>query len=184
MKSGKKNIAIAAVIVLAIIGIAYYVKTAGSNGPMTRYDWDGTPVSFRADLRQAQNVSAYPDEKSIYNEIWNPGVYRVKIAYVSTENVSSENGMLAAEAFEVRFKLDLAYKKHNWENEFSTLESKSFDNLSSANDTMIVAIYRPSQSDRTGVELNGNIVSIKGTTQQDLDLATMKFLMIAMNITV
>ena len=92
--------------------------------------------------------------------------------------------MLAAEAFEVRFKLDLAYKKHNWENEFFTLESESFDNLSSANDTMIVAIYRPSQSDRTGVELNGNIVSIKGTTQQDLDLATMKFLMIAMNITV
>ncbi len=180
MKLNKNLVIFAAIAVIAIIGISYYT----SGRPITRYDWDGTEIVFRDDLRLAKNVSVYPDENSVYSWIWHPDVYRVKIAYVPTEESSADNGALATNMFEIRFKLDLAYGRQQWGNEFSTLELKSFENLSSANDTLIIALVRPSLSDKNGIEQNGNIVYIKGMTQKDLDLATMKFLMIAMNITV
>lgn len=172
---------VAFVLVAVLVGVVYY--KASSPREIKQYDFYGTEFVFRDDLLKAKNISIYPDEVSLFKEVWNPDVYRVKLVYVPTKEPSAENGMLAANIFELRFKLDLAYNKFEWGNEFTTSELETFENISYANDTLVIALVRPSLADRTAVELHDNIVYIKGMTAEDLDRATIRFLMAAMNIT-
>lgn len=177
-----------ALIIIAGISVFVYNKFFDKNltEETTRYDFFGTELVFRHDLRTAQNISVYPDEGSILNKVWSPDITKLNIVYVPTVNASEENGALTVNIFEIRFKLDVAYRNpnFNWINEFASEELQSFENISISDDTLVIALYRPSQSDRTAVELDGNVVSIKGTTPLELDLATIKFLMSALNITV
>jgi len=186
MKLDKKRLSYMLIIILilaGVVGFAYYQNTPKE---ITRYNFYGTDLQFRTDLRSANSVSVYPDKESILNKVWDPEITRIHIVYVVTSNTSEENSLIALNAFEVRYKLDVAYQnpKFNWVNEFTSEELQSFENISQANNTLVIALVIPSLSDKTAVEMDGNIVYIKGQTARDFDLATIKFLMSALNITV
>ncbi len=174
----------ALVMILAGIGAAVYYQTLPKE--VTRYDFHGTELVFRKDLRLAQNISVYPDEKSILNKVWDPEITRVDIAYILTPEPSEQNSMIALSLFEVRFKLDVAYRNpnFNWANEFTSTKLESLENINQTNDTLVIALVGPSFSDRTVVEMEGNVIYIKGKTAEEFDLATIKFLMSALNVTV
>lgn len=174
----------AGIVILVVTGGIIYFRTQSSYKALTRYKFQSIELEFRDDMRLAQNIPVYPDEKSILNKVWDPNITNINIVYVPTAESSDENSMLSLSIVEIRFKLDLAYREFNWANEFSHSELTSYDNISSNNDTLVIALVRPSLSDRTAVELNDNTVYIKGVTGKDLDLATIKFLMSALNITV
>lgn len=169
-------------IAIGVTGTYYYFSTPK---PLIRYDFYGTEFVFRDDLRLAQNISAYPDEESILNKIWDPDITRIDIAFVLTPEPSEENSMIALNLFEIRFKLDTAYRnpRFNWMNEFTSTQLQSFDDINQSDDTLVIALVRPSLSDRTAVEMDGNVVYIKGSTPREFDLATIKFLISALNIT-
>ena len=171
-------------ITLAGTGGLLYHQTLPKE--ITRYNFYGTELQFRADLGSANNVSVYPDKESILNKVWDPEITRIHIVYVLTSNTSEENSLIALNAFEVRYKLDVAYNnpKFNWANGFTSEELQSFENISQANNTLVIVLVLPSLSDKTAVEMDGDIVYIKGQTARDFDLATIKFLMSALNITV
>lgn len=172
----------ALIIILVGIGAVVYYQTLPKE--IIRYDFHGTEFVFRKDLRLAQSIPVYPDEKSILNKVWDPDITKIDIAYVPSAEPSDENGMVAVNAFEVRFKLDTAYRNpnFNWINEFTSTELNSFDGINQTNDTLVIALVHPSLADKTGVELDGNVVYIKGKTPEEFDLATIKFLMSALNI--
>ena len=172
------------IIIFTIIGGAIYYQNRNSQKEITRYKFYGTEFQFRNDLRAAQTISLYPDYKSILDKVWDPNITKINIAYIPTAESSTENSMLSLSVIEIRFKLDIAYHEFNWANEFTGTELKSFDDINSTNDTLTIALVRPSLSDKTGVELHGNIVYIKGKTEKEFDLATTKFLMAALNITI
>lgn len=184
MKIGKRQLSFILVLIVAVAGMAAFVYYQNIPREIIRYNFYGAELVFRDDLRNAKNVTAYPDEESILNKVWDPEITKINIVYVPTPEPSVENSMLSVNAFEVRFKLDIAYRQLNWINEFDSAELKSFENISYPNDTLVIALVRPSLADSTAVELGDNIVYIKGKTSEDLTRATIKFLMVAMNITV
>lgn len=167
-------------------GVAWIYSFLSVPKPITRYVFFGTELQFRDDLRIAQNISVHPDEKSILYKVWDPQITKVKIAYIPTQEPSDENSLLALNIFEIRFKLDVAYRNpnFNWINEFTSIELSSFDDINQTNDTLVIVLVRPSLADKTVVEMDGNVIYIKGQTAEDLDKATIKFLMSALNITV
>ena len=166
-----------AVVVVAVI-VAY--NFLGSDKPVTRYTFQGTELSFRDDLRLAKNVSVFPSEEAILYTIWNPNIQNITIAYMN----STDNQFTAVNAFEVAFKLNVAYGQFSWFVNFVGKEVESFDNLNASDENMVIVLVPPSLADDTAVELDRNVVYIKGKTQQEFDLATMKFIMAALNITV
>ena len=185
MKIGKRQFSLILVLLvgIGIAGFAYYQSLPKE---ITRYNFYGTELEFRNDLRAAENVSVYPDKESVLHKVWDPDISKVNIVYVPTANSSDENSIIALNTFEIRFKLDVAYRNpnFNWINEFTSTELKSFDDIEQRNDTLVIAIVRPSLADETAVELDGHVVYVKGKSPEDLDLATIKFLMVALNITV
>lgn len=170
-------------IAVGVTWVYYYLSTPK---PVIRYNFHGTEFVFRDDLRLAQNISVYPDEESILNKVWDPNITKINIAYVPTEGPSDENSLIALNVFEIRFKLDVAYRNpnFNWINEFTSTELSSLDEIIQTNDTLVIALVIPSLSDETTVRLDGNVVYIEGKTLEEFDLATIKFLMSALNITV
>ncbi|MEM5807648.1 MAG: hypothetical protein QW818_00780 [Candidatus Aenigmatarchaeota archaeon] len=183
MKLNKKQKFILIVIVslVAVFGstglITYYIT---SPKPITKYNFYGAELKFRHDLREAKNISVYPDEETILNAIWNPDIINVSIAYVN----SSDNSIVAVNAFEITFKLGVGYSRFNWFINFVPMEVESFENLKGSKENLIIALIPPSQSKETKVKLEDNVIYITGKTNKELDLATMKFLMSALNITV
>ncbi len=186
MKLDKKQLSYILIIILIFAGVGGFVYYQTLPKEIIRYNFFGTELEFRNDLRVADNVSVYPDEESILNKVWDPDITMINIVYVLTSESSDENSMIALNAFEIRYKLDVAYKnpKFNWINEFTSTQLDSFENITQKNDTLAIALVIPSLSDETSVRLDGNVVYIEGKTLEDLDLATIKFLMSALNITI
>lgn len=185
--SRKQKFALIVVFSVAVaVGVTWVYYYFSTPKPLIRYDFYGTEFVFRDDLRMAQNIPAYPDEESILQKVWNHDITKVNIAYVPTAEPSEENSLTALNLFEIRFKLDVAYRNpnFNWINEFASTELQSLDDIKQSYDTLTIVLVRPSLSDRTAVEMDGNTVYIKGITPKEFDLATIKFLMSALNITV
>lgn len=181
---GKKQLFSLIILILILAGIGGLIYYQTLPKEFKRYNFYGVELEFRSDLRNAKNISVYPDEQSILHKVWDPDIYKINIVYVPTKEPSDENSVLGVNAFEIRYKLDVAYRQFNWINEFTRTELESFENITYTNDTLVIALIRPSLADETAVELNENVIYIKGKTPEEFDRATIKFLMVALNITV
>lgn len=181
MKFGKKQLSLLslAIVVVAVVGIIYF-NSINSEKPVTRYKFQGVELSFRDDLRLAKNISVYPNEESVLNTIWDPDIQRITIAFMNT----TDNQFTAVNAFEITYKLNIGYGQFNWLVGFEGKEVDSFESLNGSKENPIIVLLPPSLSNETSVELNDNIAYIKGKTQKEFDLATMKFIMSALNITI
>ncbi len=168
-----------AAIMIVVFASLMYLKQRDS--PMTHYDLYGSQITFRQDLREAQNISIYPDEQSIFDAAWNPDLERVKIVFPFAENSS----IIKADAFEIAFKLGLMYNKQGWYVVFDSALIESYDDLRTTNSSLTIALIPPKVANETKVMIgNKGVVYISGTTDKDFDLATMRFLMAALKITV
>ena len=170
----------ALVVVIGVIAGIYYFTQSSESKPITKYKFQGNELSFRDDLRLAKNISVYPDEQAILNKIWSPEIQNITIVYKDT----SDNQFTTVNAFEITFKLRVAYGQFSWDINFDGKEVESFDNLNGSVENLIVALIPPSLATDTGVEMKDHVVYIKGKTQKEFDLATIKFIMAALNITI
>ncbi|MBI2084015.1 MAG: hypothetical protein HYT70_00120 [Candidatus Aenigmarchaeota archaeon] len=164
------------VAIIAAAGIFYYQQTT----PITSYTFYGQDITFRDDLRSSDAVPIYPDREAVLNTMWNPDIQDVTIVYVN----STDNGIVAVNSFEIAYKLRIAYLTFNWNVPVYGMEVDSFENLTGSNENLIIVLVPPSMADETSVEMHDGAVYIKGKTSQELDRATIKFLMASMNITV
>jgi hypothetical protein len=175
------------VILIIVIGIAcvyiiyhFYPKSTTT----TSYNFFGITIPFRTDLYKANNISVYPDNDTVYNMMWGQQLENITIVWVN----SSENNMVAVEAFEITYKMNLAYKHIGNLNGvtinvmFNHMVVDSYDNLTATENNPIIALVPPMFSNETAVRAENNVIYIKGKTFGEFDLATVKFLMVALAI--
>jgi hypothetical protein len=161
-------------IVLLSIFLWYYF----SQRPIYTINYGGIILNFRADLREANKVPVYPNESLIHEILWDPEIKNVTIVFMNTTDVS----LTAIQAFEIAYKLTIAYKMHNYFVTISAKEVNSFENLSASKENPFIALAPPSISNETLIETENNVIFIKAKTNKEFDLAAVKLMIIALEI--
>lgn len=170
----KSSVFFLVLLLLSVTGVIIYLIFTQ---PLKTYDFYGTKLGFRSDLKQASKIPLYPNDTVIHDILWNQELENLTIVFVN----SSENSLVLVEAFEITYKLSLAYNQFDFPVSINAKEVESYDSLN-ATDYPLIALIPPSLADETAVRLEDNIIYIKGMTKEDFDLATVKFLMIVLGI--
>ena len=174
-------IAIVAVLAGSILVYQYVVPK-----PMTSWELDGQILNFRADLKEANKVPVYPGEAQLYLDTMHTLVKNVTIAFKD----AGEYGYYATEAFEITYKMKLAYIKlfgSDISNTsrvpvFNVEEVDQYANLPGKIQNPIIALVHPTFANETAVRNEGHVTYISGKTYEELDLAVTKFLMVILGI--
>jgi uncharacterized protein YpmB len=167
--------AIAFIIFFAVLIYEIWPK------PIYSISYDGGILTFRADLKEANKVPVYPSEEILYQTLINPSVENVTIVFVPVEG---ENAIYVVNAFEIVSKLYPAYQKIGVKPKFNGINLTSYENVElygKIQNPYIVLIH-PRFANETSVRLKDHTVFISGKSNQELDKATVKFLMVALKI--
>ena len=152
--------------------------------PLTIYNFYGINIPFRADLYKANDIPLYPNNETINNMLWNLYIENLTIVWIN----SSDNSKVGVEGAEIALKMGLAYAHMSRVSGiplsigFNGEEINSYENLSSTPNNIIIALIPPILSNETVVNAVDNVIYIKGKTFEEFDLATIKFLMVALGI--
>ena len=149
--------------------------------PITSVQYGNYILNFRADLREASKVPVYPAEDALYREMMHGLVQNVTIAFKPT---NGDDALYAVEAFEITYKLRLGYTVRDFNVGFNSMAVNSYENLPGKIQNPIIAIVHPVYANETSVRVDGHVVTIKGKTPGELDLAVSKFLMASLGIEV
>jgi len=161
------------IIVALSLSLYFYLSK-----PLVYWNYKGTLLKFRTDLREAKKVYVYPNETSIGYLLWKSEPKNIIIVFKNTNDIK----LTGVEAFEIAYKLQLAYLKENTNVKISAEEVKSFENL--PHNSTFIALLPPSISNETSVKVKDNIIFISGKTQKEFDLAVVKFLIVFLGIEV
>jgi hypothetical protein len=176
-------------LVVIVAAVTILIYKFHESTPLTTYTYYvhdnygnryGIPMVFRADLRKASNVSIYPDASTVYNIIWNENTKNITIAFVN----SSDNGLVATDAFEIAYKLGMIFKVYNMTTNFTANVISSYDNITANESYPVIVLIPPSMTNNTSVLAANNVIYIQGNTTEEFDLATIKFLMSVLDIKV
>ncbi len=173
---------------LSILIIAVYLADTYAPKPVYSYDYFGIPLNFRADLREASKVQIYPSETIIYYELRGGLAKNITIVFLPVEG---DNGIYSANGYEVAYKLGLLFNLLGKNVTINAMNVTSYDNLPGKIQHPIIALVHPKYSTETSVSLVGHVIRISGlpsndarTPYRNLDLATVKFLMVILGIEV
>lgn len=186
-----KNVAIVAGVAIAIV--AAYVVYAMYFRPITVIDYKGTTVGFRADLREAAKVPVYPGAEEVNRDTVHQLVKNITIAFKDAG--PTENAYVEVEVLELYYKMRLAYQfsfgsvDPETGQMYSTLlptfnvqNVSTYENLPGKIQNPIIALVPPTYANETAVRNYGHVTYISGLTKKDLDLATVRFLMVELGI--
>jgi len=189
-RARKVAIALAVVALLASAAYVYYRFFQ----PITMIDYKGTVLAFRTDLREAAKVPVYPGESELYRDTMHQLVQNVTIVFKDAG--SDGNPYYIVEEVEIVNKMKLAYMLTFGTTDpntgevtpamspgFDAMEVGSYENLPGKIQNPIIAIVHPKFANETSVRNDGHVTFISGTDLHQLDLATVKFLMVELGIT-
>ncbi|MGC8812446.1 MAG: hypothetical protein ACP5O8_02555 [Candidatus Aenigmatarchaeota archaeon] len=169
-----KNLVIFLLLALIfILAIAYF--KISEYKPLTAINYEGFLLQFRADLREANKLEA--DKEAIEEILWDKNVKNITIIFTN----SSDLELVGVESFEIAYKLGLAYRIKGYDVEIKGKELSypfSFDSLPKPS----IVLIPPSLSDKTGIEVRNSSIIISGKNKEEFDLATVKFLIIALGL--
>jgi len=138
-------------------------------------------IGFRADLREAEKVPVYPSETALFNEINSQLIQNMTILFKPASE--SENPYYSLEEFEIIQKLTFLFKRIGISPGFKANITDSYENIFGKIQNPIIVLVHPKFANETSVTVTPNhVIYIKGKTNRDFDLATTKFLMVAMSI--
>lgn len=169
-----KNFLLALILIFVFVGIGIYYKLSEYQ-PLTSISYDNFVLQFRADLREANKLEA--DEEAIRNILWDRNIENVTIVFTN----SSDLELVGVESFEIAYKLGLAYRIKGYNVEIKGKEFDypfSFDYLPNPS----IVLIPPSLSNKTGIEVKNKMIIISGKDKQGFDLATVKFLIVALGL--
>jgi len=180
-------VTLAAIVALIYLLNMYWPK------PITTWNYNGNMLTFRDDLREAQKVKVSPDDATISNVFASIAVRNITIVYTESQDM----GYITVEAGELTYKLLTAYLEAGFSRynktmsfipmgfiEISSGMVDSYENLRGTADNPLIALVPPSAADETSVKLKDHVIYVEGKTLKDFDLATIKLLMIVMDIKV
>lgn len=174
------------IAVVSVLIILAYIAYNFLPKPVYKVDYNGNLLTFRADLREANKVPVYPNRVALYYELRGGLAQNVTIVFLPVEG---ENGIYSAEGFEITFKLGVLFKLLGKNVTFDSRNVSSYQYLPGKIQNPIIAIVPPRFSNETAVRLDGHVITISGLPNNDvnnpyknLDLATIKFLMVMLGI--
>ena len=184
IKLSRNVLMLAAVVAAVVVSVLLYEYIVPK--PITSWEYNGLILNFRSDLKEANKIPVYPGETQLYLDTMHPLVKNVTIAFKETE----ENGYYAAEAFEITYKMTLAYYNLFGSVISNTTRVPGFDvqtvdqyaHLPGKIQNPIIAIVHPDYANETAVRNEGHVTYISGKTYEELDLAVTKFLMVVLDI--
>ncbi|TAL46732.1 hypothetical protein EPN87_04470 [archaeon] len=177
VKISTKRIAFSiTIIIIAIAFYFFYPYIVYQLSPITSYDYYGTHLDFRSDLKEAQKVAVYPDESMIVSTVFAPFMTNLTISFQNT----SQNNLVGVEAYEVAYKMKTAYIALNRNINITS----HLGAVQGSESNPVVILVPPMLANETSVRVSGFTITISGKTQREFDLATDKFLMVAMGIKV
>ena len=171
--------AVSLLIILVYLAYVYLPR------PVYNADYYGIPLTFRADLNEADKVPVYPNEGYLYYELRGGLAKNITIAFVPIEG---GNDIYSAEGFEVTYKLSLMFSLLGMNVTINAMNVTNYANLPGKIQNPIIALVHPKFSNETAVRLDGHVIHISGlpsndvTPYRNLDLATVKFLMVVLGI--
>lgn len=148
--------------------------------PITTWDYDGTTLVFRVDLREADKVPVYPHETGVYLDTIHPLVENITIAFKPAGE--KENPYYQLAVIELVMKLKQIYDKNEIPVEFNAVPVESYENLPGKIQNPIIALVHPVYANETSVHNERHVTTISGETYHDFDLAVAKFLMVVLDI--
>ena len=173
-------IAVSILVIVAYLAYLYLPK------PVYKVDYNGIPLTFRADIFEAAKVPVYPAQSPVYYELRGGLADNLTIVFVPIEG---ENGIYSAEGFEITYKLGILFKKLGRNVMFDSRNVSSYLYLPGKIQNPIIAIVHPKFANETAIRLDGHVIYISGMPSNDpnnpyknLDLATVKFLLVILGI--
>lgn len=172
---------------LLVLFVYSYMRLAPE--PITVWNYKGQLVRFRDDLRKADKIPVYPGETQVYLDTIHPLVDNVTIAFKDAGE--GENGYYIVEEFEIITKMTLAYRNmlagypgKTMEDmpKFDAVHVEQYANLPGKIQNPIIALVHPKHANETAVRNEGHVTYISGKTYEEFDLATIKFLMIILDV--
>jgi hypothetical protein len=151
--------------------------------PITSWNYYGQILNFRADLREADEISVYPNENAIFLDLVHALAKNVTLTYKYINEPTSANSYYTVQMFQIVRNIIPAYE-HFWKfrPEFNFTEVDSYENLPGKIQNPIIAIVPPPYSNETAIKNEGHVTYLKAETYEDLDLVVTKLLMIALKI--
>jgi hypothetical protein len=169
-----RNLAIFLALFLIIIFVIVYFKISEYK-PLTTINYKGLVLQFRADLREANKIEA--DEEAIRKILWDKNIKNITIVFPN----SSDLELIGVESFEIAYKLRLAYLLEGYDVEIKGKDFSypfSFESLPKPS----IILIPPSLSNETFVKVEDSLIIISGKDEKDFDLATVKFLIVALGL--
>jgi hypothetical protein len=187
LKITKKRIISIVALLAVFVGLLYSLNYYNAHlKPITTLDYKGIPIGFRQDLREAIKVPLYPNDEYLRIGLIHPLVQNITIAFKDVNK--TEDPYYSLEGVEIVSKLKVAYGFVNpptYPN-FTAVEVTSYENLPGKIQIPIIALIHPEYANETSVrfDANAHVVYIQGKTHKDFDLATIRFLIAALDIQV
>jgi len=150
-------------------------------------EFAGLLLNFRANLDEAENISVYPDEKTLKDILLSDVVEEIGIAYIANE---TENAFYLAASYELAYKLTIINKYYF--NKVKPIDSISINISSDAFDIAmeekpIILLLGPSKTNVTAVTARNYVIMAEGgnfteinRTYTNLDLSVDKILLVLM----
>ncbi len=171
-----KKIFYVLIIVLLIFLLVYlysYFK------PVTSIIYKGQIFTFRDDIKAANRIKVYPDEKTIHDMFWNPNLENITIIFKPLEKGS---GYYMIESFELTYKLSAMYMLNGMKKNFNALQMSNYENITGSENVLKIVLVHPQLTNKTSVEGRDNVILIHAKDYRDFDLATIKTILVAMGI--
>ncbi|MCD6476866.1 MAG: hypothetical protein J7K26_01715 [Candidatus Aenigmarchaeota archaeon] len=173
---------------IALLGIILIIMISGCIGsPVTKYEFAGKTLNFRADLREAEKINVYPDEQTLWNMLMGPYVRIIHIGFYPND---TENPYYTVAAYELSYKLQYINDVYWGPNqvEIKPMILNSTKDLMLANEVEpIILMLGPSKANETSIRIDNYLITVSGKdfseidrTYTDLDLAVDKLLLVLM----
>jgi hypothetical protein len=163
-------------IFIGIFIITFFLYQAQK--PLYKAHINDVEVAFRADLKKAKKISIENEER-IKEILYGEELKEVNLVFVN----STQNVLVKVQIIEVAFKLTIAYNVFDKNVTIKPLNVTSYE-LSGNEEKVIIAFVPPIFATQTKVYEKNFVIYIEGKTPKDFDMATVRFLMTALNIEV
>ena len=167
------------IIILILIDYRLYLYFK----PLKSVYYKGIYYEFRRDVKDASKVPVYPSEEKLYEIFWNNSLRKITIAFKPLDGET--NAYYQAEAFELTYKLLSIYNSNpsfRGRINFNATPVEGYESLKSEEGELKLILLPPALTNKTYVEVKDNKVFISGKNFKDLDLATIKTILVVMNI--
>jgi hypothetical protein len=168
-------------IIIAILSVISIILVVSFRQKLTTaVYYRGKAYTFRQDVKAAEKIPVYPNDKTLRDLFWDYKIKNITILYNPAINTS---GFYQVEAFELTYKLSQIYMSLYplvIQKNFGGQEIASYDNITREEGVLKIVLIPPAVANDTYVRVGGNRVFISGKTYREFDLATIKTILSVM----